>query len=260
MRPYNADSERVSLEGLYAANGGRPVHWADMGGGRGLAMRQLATMPRFAGKLAMTNVDLFDYGLDGLDDDDLDYIEELSPGIADDATRPALLQADVETAVLPEPADLITSVESIQYLNNPIASISSWYNQLRDNGFLMIATEGAWVSWMRYQKHPYGHTQKEPLIQHVFEELGRAAVSFAATYELDYEAGERPVLMPNYTSYFVAQKKPGTHMVVNSRVTEIWKNPQNYKAVYYEEPKPEAKPVVEIVQDELAMPSRTPRP
>lgn len=253
MRPYSSDAELVSLEnvldGVQSRNEGQSVHWADMGGGRGLTMRQLATMPRFAGKLIMTNVDLFDYGLDGLSDEEIKHLESLHPGITKDNTRPTLIRADIEAVTLPEPAGLITSVESMQYLNNPLAAIGNWYNQLRDNGLLMIATEDSWASWIRYQQEPGDYQQKEAPVKHLFDELGRIGVNFAATDEPDYECGDRPRLRPSHTRDFVVQKKPGTRMVVNADVTSIWKNPWNYKAVYYSEPQEASLPLVEIVSD-----------
>lgn len=257
MRPYSADPGEVSLEnvlgGLPSATDGQPIRWADMGGGRGLAMRQLAAMPRFAGKLAMTNVDLFDYGLDGLDEDDIMYLKDLDPALAEDWTRPTLIQADVESVQLPEPQDLMTSIESMQYLNNPLQAISSWYNQLKDDGLLMIATEDAWAGWIRYDGENKYVTQEENPAKHLMDALGAAAVNFGATDELDYQNGHRPRLQPDRTRHFVVQKKPGTAMVVNADVTEIWTNPYSYKAVYYSPPEAGGKPTVEIVGADTAI-------
>ena len=96
-------TERVSLVGIlqdmYAAKG-RPVHWADMGAGRALAMRQLAVRPEVAGKLVMTAVDLIDFDLDGLVPGELKYIEEVSPGATDAHAKPPLVWANVFMVVV----------------------------------------------------------------------------------------------------------------------------------------------------------------
>src|SRR3712207_2241293 len=69
VRPLCEGEEYVSLagvlNGLHASAGGeRPIHWVEMGGGRGLPMREAATSPQLKDKIHMTQVDLFDYGLE----------------------------------------------------------------------------------------------------------------------------------------------------------------------------------------------------
>ena len=133
LRPFCVE-DRVSLDGvikgLCEVSDGNPVRWVEMGGGRALPMRQLANDTARSEHLVMTNVDLFDFGLEGLEPEELTYLERLSPGVTHELIAPNFIQADAETVVLPEPADLITSVEAVQYLNNPLAAISNWYNQI----------------------------------------------------------------------------------------------------------------------------------
>lgn len=249
LRPY-CISERVSLEGvvegLSEASGDDPIHWVDMGSGRGLAMRQLAAKSARRGRIAMTGVDLFDVGLNGLKPDDITRLEKVAPGITDEAAAPQLIRADMETVELPQPANLITSVEAIQYLNNPLAAIGNWYNQLVDNGLLVISTEHDWSSWIRYPREfEYENTPIGELMQ-TFKATG---VPFAASYDIDWENGFRPRLNDDRLNNLAIQRLPGTKLLINAALTEIWTNPYDFKAAYYEEPVPGSKPIIEVAAE-----------
>ena len=250
LRPLCLE-ERVSLDGviqgLSVLKGEESVHWADMGGGRGLPMRQLANDTEKSSHLAMTNVDLFDYGLDGLDSNELTMLEKMTPGITHEAAAPYLIQADVETVTLPEPADLITSIESIQYINNPLAAISNWYNQLTDDGLIIISTEHDWTSWMRYRQAPNAQNSDDTPAHYLLQAFKEAGVAYAASGEIDFENGFRPKLDPNRISNLVIKKLPDTQMVVNSPISEVWVSPHSYKAAYYEQPTVGSEPLVKIV-------------
>lgn len=250
LRPFCV-GERVSLggviRGLCEASTDDPVRWVEMGGGRSLPMRQLATDAAISERLTMTNVDLFDFGLEGLKPNEMTHLEDFAPGITHEFAAPHFIQADVETVLLPEPADLITSVEVMQYLNNPLAAVCNWYNQLADDGFLVISTEHDWVSWTRYQREPGQGDRDETPTKHLLEALEAAGVPFATSYESDWESGFRPDLDPNRFRNLVIQKAPGTQLVVNSPLTEVWVNPDNYKAAYYEEPEPGSRSIIEVI-------------
>lgn len=252
VRPLCA-SETVSLDGvlqgMYVANGEMPISWVDMGGGRGLPMRQLANTPEFQDQLTMTNVDFFEYGLKGLEQSELDHLEVLSPGITDVCTAPRHIRANVETVTLPEPAHVITSVETVQYLNNPLVAMSNWYNQLADNGLLVISTQHDWASWLRYQREPGSGDREETPTKHLLSEFSRAGVAYAATDDSDWEHGRRPRIDPSCFRSLVVQKKPHTQMHVTSDAVKVWVNPYDFKAVYYEELEAGVSPVVVVASD-----------
>jgi SAM-dependent methyltransferase len=247
--------ERVSLDGVIQgmceASGDNPVRWVDMGGGRGLPMRQIASDEKRCDRLIMTNVDLFDFGLEGLEPDEITYLEGLAPGVTNDATAPHFIQANVETVTLPEPADLITSIEAIQYLNDPLAAIGNWYNQLADNGLLIISAEHDWAGRIRYQRESGQGGHDETSTRHLLEALEVSGVSFAASYESDWESGSRPVLDPNSFRNLVIQKAPGTHLVINSPVTEVQVGFNDFKVAYYEGPRPGSSSIVEVIAAHL---------
>lgn len=239
----------VSLEGVLAGLHERkedavPVHWADMGGGRGLAQRQAASDPALQGKIAYTNVDLFDYGLDGLDEEEMAYLDQKFPGITDPAAEPTLVRDNAETVILPKKADLITSVEGIQYLHNPLGALSNWYNQLKDEGLLIIATEHTWPSWIRYDRS--AGEECPPLAEHLLQQLGRAGITFAATEEADWKNG-RPELRPSWVRTLAIQKKAGTLLTAHFNPTEVWSNGYSYKATYYPTPDATGKMPLEAV-------------
>jgi hypothetical protein len=224
-----ADNLEELLLGMHETNG-QPVQWADMGGGRAMPMRQLANMAKFDNKLKLVNVDLFNYGLAGLSDEEIDYLEDISPGITECQQEPGFLMADAETVNLVEPANLITSVETLQYLNDPLAALCNWYNQLSDKGVLVAVTERDWSSWIRREGEVIEPEKR--LTQEMLEELGRHGIEHAVSFELDYKNGFRPNTTHRIREIAI-QKKAGTELKVNIPVTDIWLSPYDYKAVYY---------------------------
>lgn len=251
-KPFIGDNEQVTLEGLIQGLSnsklGSPVSWVDMGGGRALPMRQLARMPNVQIKPLMTNVDLFNFGLDGVTPEELEYLETLVPRMTEPEAEPTLIIDNVETVKLPAPADIITSVEAMQYLNDPLGALVNWYNQLADEGMMIVATQHDWASWIRYQREPSSSERDETPTQHLLEELSRNAINCAVTYENDWGRGRRPRIDPGNFRIMAIQKKPSTSLRVNKPVTEVWVNPYDFKAVNYEAPSGEASSIVEVVQ------------
>jgi SAM-dependent methyltransferase len=256
VRPIIGGIERATLdgvlEGLSEAKAEEPVNWVDMGGGRALPMRQLGSMPDFKQKLKMTNVDLFNFGLEGVTSDELEYLEGLAPGMTDPEAEPTLITENVETVRLPEQADIITSVEAIQYLNNPLGAMANWYNQLADNGIMIVATEHDWAGWIRYNRQPGSNERDETPAKHLLEELSRAGINYAVTAESDFQSGVRPDFDPDRIRIMAIQKKPGTSLRVTKPVTEVWVNPYNYKAAYYEAPTEGAASIIEVVRNDTS--------
>lgn len=196
----------------------RPISWVDMGGGRGLAMRQINTETRK--KISMTNIDLFDYDLQELNPKEKEYFEREFPGIFNPENKPELIKTNSEVINLPKKADIITSIESIQYLNNPLTAICNWYNQLTDHGLLIIAREVQWTGWIRFENHnpkPFDlflNTLHDNKIAHYVHQC--------------YESQHNLLMI---------EKKPNTFMIQKASIKEIWTNPYGYKAVYYKEEK-----------------------
>ncbi|HSX07501.1 MAG TPA: hypothetical protein VLG11_01260 [Candidatus Saccharimonadales bacterium] len=250
-RPIIGGAERATLEGvlegLSEAKAGQPVSWVDMGGGRALAMRQLGSIPEVRAKLTMTNVDLFNFGLEGLEPEELAHLEGLAPGMTSPETEPILITDDVEKVMLPEPADVITSVEVMQYLNNPLATLANWYNQLADTGLMIVAAEHDWARWVNYEREPGSALQDETPTKHLLEVLKQNDIQFAVTDRSDRQDGDRPDLDPTCFRIMAIQKKPGTRLKVTKPVTEVWVNSYNYKAVFYEAADDSASSPVEIV-------------
>lgn len=249
MRPYCVD-ERVSLDGVAkglcrARGSDKPLHWVDMGGGRGLALRQLALKVGSPENLITTNVDLFNMGVVGLSRQKRAQLEEETPGVTSETVAPRFIRADIQTVELPEPANVITAVETMQYLNDPLAAISNWYNQLAAGGSLIISAEHVWSESIRYVFGP-GSDHTQTPTRHLLETFDAARIPYAATLDVDYASGHRPDLDPSKFYTLALQKVTGTRLVVNSGIAEIWENKDSYKGVYYE-PRPDYQPIVEIV-------------
>jgi SAM-dependent methyltransferase len=207
-------------------------HWVDMGSGRALAMRQLALFPEFQENISMSSIDLIDYGLKGLSDDELVYLEDVSPGITNFASgnAPKQILANIESVQLTHPATLITSVESLQYLNNPLEAICNWYNQLEDNGILVVSSEHDWASWIRREGEVI-----EPdirLMANFLEKIGAEGIQYAQAYDLNIE-GRKVHEDKNKIRDLVIQHKSGTELRLALPLTDVWINPYDYKAAYY---------------------------
>lgn len=246
LRPYCANETRVSLEGvlkgLALAYPDEPVRLADMGGGRGLALRQLMATPDLSGMLRCTNVDLFNYGLADISERERTYLEDVTPGCTDEALAPHFIRANAETVKLTEPADVITSIEMIQYLDDPLASLCNWYNNLADNGLLIVSTEHDWSSWIRCDTADAYLDPEHMPTAHLLQALDAADIAYAASYESDWRYSRAP-LNPCEFKNFVVKKKPGTELTVHAKPTRKWVNPFDYKAIYY--PQSDA-PLIEV--------------
>jgi len=252
LRPYCPESDEIVtlqgvLRGLSAASGGRPVSWTDMCGGRGVALRQLALQPELAGKFILTNVDLFDFSKTDKRSMRTATLEQEYPGIFSDEAAPRLILADATTVELSQPADIITSVESPQYLHHPLAAICNWYNQLRGNGLLLVSTEHKWDSRIGYMGDGSMTPTEVTPPAHLLQELSAKAITHAATSEYDYADGRRPDLKPGAFRTLAVRKEPGTRMVVNSTplACGVDGRGDNYKTVHYH--LPDGRPPVEIV-------------
>jgi len=245
LRPFNV-GEKVSLQGILqgmANLSGRQVHWAEMGGGYGLAMRETALLPDMKSKVKMTNVDLFQPDFSDLPTLNVNFLQTNYPGLIDANNEPEFFQGNMETIHLPQPADLITSVETVQYLNDPLAAICNWYNQLADYGVLIVSAERDWPAWIRYTGS-FTSAADTPSA-HLLDELARNNIKHAIAEREDYESGHRPSVGLDSFHTIVVQKRPATALICNSKTTKIWKNPSDFKVTYY--PRPETNQLFELV-------------
>jgi hypothetical protein len=237
VRPIIGNAERATLQGLLEGmskvNEDQIINWVDMGGGRAIPMRQISSMPDIGAKVKMTNVDLFDFGLDGLKANELEYLEKQTPGMTSESASPTLIIDDVERVVLPEKADLITSIEAVQYLNNPLAAIANWYNQLTDNGLLFVATERDWSSWITYDKFPEGSVWPDSPTSDFLDELSENDIKFAICDEADWPGGRRPEERRDKFGILVIQKTRDTTIEVKQPVAEVWSNLWDFKTISY---------------------------
>lgn len=238
VKPLIGDIKTVSLEtvvkSICEANNSNLAYWVDMGGGRALPMRQLATHPYFQRRLKMINVDIFDYGLDRLSSDELRYLEGLAPGMTEVNSEPILISDNIETVKLSEPADLITCIEVMQYLDNPLEALSNFYNQLNDNGIMFVATQHEWADWIQYDKGLIGQQYFETPVEHLLKALSHAGINYAVTSESDWKSGLRPKIEPSQVRIMAIKKKPHTKLLINNSVTNVRINPWNFKSTYYD--------------------------
>lgn len=236
LRSHTTD-EKPSLQTLLTGiqrNISKPATWIEMGGGRALAMRQIALDPDIDPRTKMINVDLFDYGLDGLSDEELHYLEQHYPNVTDSITKPTTLLANIETVALDEKPQLITSVEVLQYLDDPMNALTNWYNQLDDDGVMIVATEHSFGQWIRYE-----NTQARWPMEAFTEALTEHGITHAYTDTSDYYHGGRENITAERMRTLAIQKKPNTTLTPVHAPTKVWTNFSHFKAAYY----PEACPI-----------------
>lgn len=248
----------------------------DMGAGAGIAMRELAVQPELKGTLQTTIVDLFNVGSDQFDEFTQEHIRE-NPDIMSLEAAPKLIQADAEKIVMRPPPDIILSIESIEYLDNPLAAIVNWYNQLADGGLLIVAREGDFAtrihykggqvdkddlsligSWQRSPKESLV-AENDPLpLAELLTTLSGAGINILA--QNGYEDGkdypyEEPAPEPGHTvpwlTSLVIEKKSGTKLSLNTGLAEIRIDEEGFKTVFYK-PLTEGQQIVEVVEVALA--------
>jgi hypothetical protein len=248
MRPYAA-GDTVSLETVLdgmSERAGRQIHWVDMQAGRSLAQRQYMLDPARRERVAATAVDLFDYGLEGLDEEEIAFVKEVANG-----PKPNVIIADAQEVVLDRPGDVITCEEGIQYLDDPLRAIANWYNQLAAAGFLFISRGGDWASMVGYDfsSIPYGLREDQSPIADMLDELAAAGVPFEATKTSDWASGHRPLLNPGEFRSLVIQKVPGTQMMVNTTPSFINSSYSDHKNPLYRMADPgDPTPPVQIMR------------
>jgi SAM-dependent methyltransferase len=243
------DTPEMSINGILGyislGNLDREVHWVDIGGGRGVATRAINVDKSLPENIRTSVVDLFDYGLLDLSGVEIEYIEKKHPGSTSAEADPRVVIADAETVELETKADLITSIELIQYLRNPIASLANWYNQLQDEGIMLVAAGHDWSTWIRYgSQHGLSSKGNYPM-QDFLDTLTKAGINFGATLEADWENGTRPNQDLLMFSRLGIQKLPGTTIAQPARVNDIWTNDQLYKAVYYTQD----QPIIQVIKN-----------
>lgn len=116
------------------------VVYADVSPGYRFALRQARKL--FGTDLVTYGVDLRDwFTADILPSAELQkkYQSLLGPDILDPAYDSRLVMETMETAKLPEPADLISFVYSLDYSGDPLAAIANFYNQLNPQGGQLVA-------------------------------------------------------------------------------------------------------------------------
>lgn len=226
------------------------VCWADMCGGVGLAARQMACVPGLTDKLRAINVDILGHGLETIPLEGLNYLEEITPGVTQPQAAPELLRDNVETVILPTRPDVISCVEGIQYLHDPLRALVNSYNQLTDNGIMIIATEHEWPRWIAYDSDLFDGIEPVTPITHFIEDLQQNDINFAATHVYDSMSGTRPELDSIKTRVLMIERKPGTRLRVAKCVVDVFEHYKRYKAIAYEDPTADSPHAIEIIHDQ----------
>lgn len=218
----------------------RPIRWVDMGGGRSLPMRKLAPSGT-RDRILPTNVDLFDWGTDYLKQGDITYFESIGYDLTSPDSSPPFVQADMTTVVLPEKGDIITSVENVQFLDHPLAAITNWYNQLTNDGILIITTAHYWSDFMHYQNEP--HNEVGMLSRDLLAQLQRSGISFAKA-DIGKVGDEDEADSPRLTT-LVVRRTPGTSMRYNGATPLVRPDTDGYKETWYTRPAG-GRPLIEV--------------
>jgi len=205
------------IDRIYWLKGDKVV-WTEMGGGGAVVMRQLTSLPGMREKLMTFNVDLFDFEDMKMEKQALAEIARKTPRALQLENKPKLIRENMERVKLPMKADVITSVASIFYSDNPLAAVCNWYNQLVDKGILIVAAEEKWTNWI----------ESEGSVSQFLKELGEAGVSLATN-------GKHLVNNDKYGHFnlMMIERTPGTELTLQSKVDRCETNLIKRKEVYY---------------------------
>lgn len=232
------------LRGIGAGARDVPLHWVDVGGGRMLAQREL--MHKFDhADIALSTVDLFDHGLDGLD---FIHKDELAHLFSDHA--PTLIQDDATHAQFPRAANLVTAIELFEYLDDPLAVLANLYNQTSPGGIVVIGTAYDW-SRSILRKRADGQVIRDNPSRMPAAELLRTFrehdIAFAATREVDIAQGQRPHLRDEAYQVLAIEKRANTRLAIARAALTPSLMPDGYKVQFYlDEPSDEA-PLIQIL-------------
>lgn len=203
----------------------RPIQWVDLGGGLGMPMREiLRSEDGLRRYLDFKVIDLWEWTTVPRGRFPIYRSkEELGKNIFDPQFNPAFIEARIESAQVATPPDLVTAVESIQYIDKKLELIVNWYNQLADQGMLVIA-KSEWPTWVRNEGSVF--LSKNTVFIDFLRILRAAgikvAISKSEKSDPDYMA--RTVLIV---------KKPGTMLKFNISLVNVWENSSGYLASYY---------------------------
>lgn len=226
------------LRGIGERASDASIHWVDVGGGRMLAQRDLIHHFDHTG-IALSAVDLFNHGLDGLD---FVHRDQFEPLFSD--PEPILLQDDVTHVRFSNPANLVTAIELFEYLDDPLAALANMYNQTAPGGIVVIGTAYDW-SRSILRKNIDGEVIRDDPSHMPAAELLRAFrehdIAFAATREADIEPGRRPPLDDAAYQILAIEKRAGTRLEIARAALPPHLMPDGYKVQYYlDEPSDEA--------------------
>lgn len=204
---------------LEKQNPDQPLKWIDVGCGHRIAQREF--------QLAHPNSRMEAVGID-LIPPSWQEIEEQIPKLEKAKTRKHYRQL----AKVPDntikgdatqlkfgPCHLITAVEVIQYVEDKLAALCHWYNQLAPGGILIVTTETDWASWIRLKDERFGANQ-------VMDQF-LSKVKYITEHMRREDADDIRTL--------IVFKEEGKTLKPKSKTTRVWINPHGYKASYYRE-------------------------
>lgn len=232
------------LLGLGAQAAASPIRWVDMGGGRMLAQRDLLCHYETEG-IDLSTVDLFDHALDGLDAERAHQYEHLFNDRA-----PRLIQDDVTSVQLADAPHLITSIELVEYLDDPLRAIANFYNQAAPGGIIVV---GAGYDWSRsiLRRDPDGGVIRNPdrmPAAELLRTLRAHDIAFAASRGADGPLGQRAPLRDEAYQVLAIEKRAHTRLEIGRTALPPCLMPDGYKVQYYPTDTPDGSPLLSIVE------------
>ena len=121
---------------------------------------------------------------------------------------------------------LITLIESLQYFPDKLRVFVHLYNQLADNGVLVVASENRAFEWIRSRDHFI--LGRDPIVDDMIAPIVAEGIELVALMSYRRWGHISDARM------FAIRRKPGTRLVAQTRLHNIWTNPHGYSASYYE--------------------------
>lgn len=132
--------------------------------------------------------------------------------------------SDAATVQIENGADIITSVQSIQYWLNPIKALTNLYNSLKPDGVMLVAAGTGWTNRNIYQ----GRRETGLPMTHFLDALGESGIPYAVGVNPSMSG---PVL--SRAQSLVIQRNIGTLLVSDVHPVDVRTSSIGFRSVIY---------------------------
>jgi hypothetical protein len=199
--------------------------WLDVGCGFSLPQREFKLRGLDESKgIQLISLDLIDWSLHPSFVRQKDTYSSFKH-LMDPKLKPQLILSDAATFRSRKPFHLITGIETLQYQDDKLKTLCHLYNQLVDEGYLLISSgEGRWATNLRSEEDPF----VEKMALDLGQQLRSEKIPWYGAQRLKKESTS---LGDHFSVLF--KKSPKTRIFPRARLSKIRKEALGYKVTEY---------------------------